>query len=116
MDKEKEDFCIAMGKRVKEARRAAGLKGEEAAEQAGITAQFLSEVERGRKGITSYYLAPLARTLRVTSDFLLFGRRDMDGRVQMTAEHLASIPPAQREMAIDTLEFALDMIRYNIPE
>ena len=59
MDKEKELFNTALGKRVKEARRAAGLKGEEAAEMAGITAQFLSEVERGKKGITSYNLAPL---------------------------------------------------------
>lgn len=38
MDKEKELFNTALGKRVKEARRAAGLKGEEAAEMAGITA------------------------------------------------------------------------------
>lgn len=116
MDKERKAFNVALGKRVKEARRAAGLKGEEIAEMAGFTSQFLSEVERGNKGITCYHLAPLARALRVTTDFLLYGRRDMDGQVQLMAEHLVALPPAQRDMAIDMLEFALAIIRHNIPE
>ena len=116
MDKEKELFNTALGKRVKEARRAAGLKGKEAAEMAGITAQFLSEVERGKKGITSYNLAPLARALRVTSDFLLFGWRDVDERVPLIAEHLTALPPAQCDMAIEVLEYALAIIRKNLPD
>ena len=109
-------FKRAFGKRLKEARRARDLRGEETAELAGITPQFLSEVERGRKGMSSFNAAAMAKALGVTTDYLVYGRKDMDERTALAAEHLAALPPAQRDMAIDILEYTLAMIKQNIPE
>lgn len=112
---QKEAFNRSFGERVRLARRSAGLKAEECAEWAGITPQFLSEVERGKKGMSSYNLCKLARCLRVTSDYLLYGRSDTSESWELAAEHMASMPPALRSMAADVLEFTVSMVQRNVP-
>ncbi len=109
-------FDKALGERVREARQARKFTGEDTAEMAGITTQFLSNVERGKKGISAYKLADLARALGVTADYLIWGREDVDAGVLMAAEYLASIPPAQRDMAVEMMELALKLIREGIPK
>ena len=80
----------------------AGTAGrEDVAEQAGITPQFLSSVERGKKGMTGMNIANLARALNVTADYLLYGRTDADAAWVGIAEHLASLTPAMRDMAAE---------------
>lgn len=113
--KEREEFNLELGRRIKLARREAGLKAEELSEMAGITPQFLSEVERGKKGIGSYNLAALARGLGVSADYLLYGRRGVEEEREEFASRLAAVPPAQMEMARDVLEYALRLIGRNIP-
>lgn len=115
-ERHREAFNLAFGQRVRDARRARGFKAEMTAEMAGITAQFLSDVERGKKGLSSYNLAPLARALGVSSDYLLYGRRDADERITLVSEYLISLPPAQRDMAIELLEQALNIIKSGIPK
>ena len=73
---EKERFNQEFGRRCRLAR--GNRRMEDVAEQAGITPQFLSSVERGKKGMTGMNIANLARALNVTSDYLLYGRTDAD--------------------------------------
>lgn len=112
----KEQFNQEFGQRIKLARRNIGMKAEKLADLAGITPQFLSEVERGKKGIGNYNLAILAQSLDVTADYLLFGRTDLNDAKEQLAEHLAALPPAQMEMAADVLEYTLKMVKENIPK
>lgn len=39
----------------------------------GITAQFLYEIETGKKGLSAFTLGKIASVLEVSSDYILFG-------------------------------------------
>lgn len=112
---EKEQFNLEFGQRVKLARKAAKLRAEQTAELAGISPQFLSDVERGKKGVSNYNLLRLARALRVSADYLLLGRVGADEDWELTAERISSLPPAIRDMSIEVLNTALSMIQDNLP-
>jgi transcriptional regulator with XRE-family HTH domain len=112
---EKDEFNRDFGGRVKLARKTADKTAERIAEDAGLTPQFLSDVERGRKGVSNYNLARLSQALGVSADYLLFGRTGMDETRDMMAERLAALPPAVREMAEEVIRHALDIIQGNIP-
>ncbi len=113
---EKEDFNRAFGRRVKEARRNINMRAEAAAEAAGISPQFLSDVERGKKGMGNYNVARLALALGVTTDYLIFGREDADKDWELMAEHMASLTPATRDMSVHILNTILGILKANIPE
>ncbi len=112
---EKDVFNQEFGGRVRLARKTADKTAERVAEEAGVTPQFLSDVERGKKGVGNYNLARLSQALGVSADYLLFGRAGMDETRDMTVERLAALPPAIREMAEEIIYHALDIIRGNIP-
>lgn len=111
---EKERFNQEFGRRCRLAR--GNRRMEDVAEQAGITPQFLSSVERGKKGMTGMNIANLARALNVTADYLLYGRTDADAAWVRIAEHLASLTPAMRDMAGEMLETMLAMLEAGRPE
>jgi DNA-binding XRE family transcriptional regulator len=54
---------VAMGRRLRDARRAQGRTLSETARRAGISTQYLSEVERGRKDPSSEIIAAIAGAL-----------------------------------------------------
>lgn len=112
----KEAFNKAFGKRLRETRKRAGKRAEAVAEAAGISPQFLSDVERGKKGVSNYNLANLALALHVTTDYLLFGRKGADAAWEQVAERLTGATPATLEMAGDILLLALDLVQENVPE
>ena len=111
---EKERFNQEFGRRCRLAR--GNRRMEDVAEQAGITPQFLSSVERGKKGMTGMNIANLARALNVTSNYLLYGRTDADAAWVGIAEHLASLTPAMRDMAAEMLDVMLTMLEAGRPE
>lgn len=113
---EKDEFNREFGKRVKLARKAAKLRAEQTAEATGISTQFLSDVERGKKGMGGYNVARLAKALRVSADYLLFGRTGTDEAWEQAAERMAALPPAIRDMAIDVLKTTLSIVQENVPE
>lgn len=111
----KEAFNRDFGQRVKAARRGASLRAEDVAEAAGISPQFLSDVERGKKGMGGYNVARLAIALHVSTDYLLYGRKNADAAWELAAERLSALTPAIREMATEVLGTTLDMLQENIP-
>ncbi|WP_129338084.1 helix-turn-helix domain-containing protein [Cellulomonas endophytica] len=56
----------AIGQRLRDARRDAGLRLVDVAARAGVSPQYLSEVERGRKEASSDVLAALTGALGLT--------------------------------------------------
>ncbi|MCD7746605.1 MAG: helix-turn-helix domain-containing protein [Lachnospiraceae bacterium] len=63
----------AIGKRIREARKAQKLTQEEAAERCDITSSFYGNIERGDKKMSLETLAKISRGLSVSADVLLFG-------------------------------------------
>lgn len=58
-----QDIRAVIGRNIRRLRRAAGLSQEQLAEQAGITQQHLSGLERGGQNPTVLTLAQLAQAL-----------------------------------------------------
>ena len=64
---------IEIGNRIKELRVKANLSLHELADEAGFSAGYLSEVERGKSAISGEKLAALARIFGISTDYLLTG-------------------------------------------
>ena len=61
---------IALGKRVKDARRKAHFTQEVLAEKADIAVSYLGEIERGEKTPSLDVLTDIANSLEVSCDYL----------------------------------------------
>jgi len=74
------DDPAAVGRRVYEAREAAGLSQRELAFP-GCSAAYISRIERGERVPSLQVMRELARRTGVTEDQLAFGREKLDGSV-----------------------------------
>ena len=63
-----------LGSRVRQLRMERGYTREQLAEFAEISVGFLSDIERSRKGVGADILGRLATALRVSVDYLLYGK------------------------------------------
>ena len=92
--REKKSINVEVGRRVRQAREAAGLTQERFAELIGISPQNVSCVERGLAGVSLTVLRRMCEILRVSSDFLLMG--DGAGNdAEAIARRLGQLPPEQ---------------------
>lgn len=66
----------AIGARIRKRRELLGLSREELAEQLGVTAKFIDDIEYGEKGVSMKNLYRLKQILGVGADFLLEGAED----------------------------------------
>ena len=71
---EKKIENIMVGKRVRQAREAAGYTQERLAEILDISSQFISGIERGTVGLSVPVLVDLCDVLQVSCDFILLGQ------------------------------------------
>ncbi|MBQ7477812.1 MAG: helix-turn-helix transcriptional regulator [Selenomonadaceae bacterium] len=97
MDKSRE-LNAGIGKRIRDIREAQGKTREQVAEQADISAQFLFEIETGKKGMTARTIINLSKTLNISADYLLFGSSS-----SMISSVLEGLPPDQRQLAEEFL-------------
>lgn len=72
--KEKKPLNIQIGGRIKMAREAAGFTQEWFAEKIDVSVQYISDLERGVTGTSIPTLIKICEALRISSDFLLFGK------------------------------------------
>lgn len=70
---QRQQLNYEIGKRCKEARLAANLTQEKLSELLDVNSQFISDVERGRVGVSLLTLRELSETLGVTTDYLIKG-------------------------------------------
>lgn len=64
------------GDRIREIREAKHLTQDQLAEKTGISKGFLSDVENGKRNISSEYLLRIANALNASLDYLLRGASD----------------------------------------
>jgi len=72
-----EDTIIVkdVGKRILECRKRLGLTQEQAAELAGVSHQFFSVSEIGKKNMRAENIVKVANAFGVSTDYLLTGKR-----------------------------------------
>lgn len=70
---------------------------EALAEAAETSYQFLSQVEKGEQVMTAVKFARLAKALRVSSDYLLFGS-DQSASTALAVEFLSALSPIERDL------------------
>lgn len=62
-----------VGKRILEARKNNRLTREKLAEMSGISVQFLSDIENGRKSMTITTLRSICNSLNLSADYIING-------------------------------------------
>ena len=66
---------ILLGERIQEIRKIRGMKQYVLAEKAGLSSQYISQVETCRKQLSLPALLKISEALNVTADRLLFGNQ-----------------------------------------
>lgn len=69
-------FLVEMGIRIARRRKELRLTQEQLAEKMGVSLQTVSCIELGKKAVRPENLANLCSYLDVTSDYILYGRRN----------------------------------------
>ncbi len=71
-----DNVLAEMGKRIFARRKELKMTQESLAEKVGLSFQSVSCIELGKKGVRPENLIKICNTLDVSSDYLLFGKRD----------------------------------------
>ncbi len=66
-----------MGERVKELRKVLGLSGEKFGEKIGVTRSAISDIERGRNGLSDSNILAICREFNVNEEWLRTGSGEM---------------------------------------
>jgi transcriptional regulator with XRE-family HTH domain len=69
----------SVGDRIREIRETKKLTQDQLGEKAGISKGFLSEIENGKRNVSSEYLLRIANALCASVDYLLRGTTDAVG-------------------------------------
>lgn len=106
--REKKAINVEVGRRVREAREAAGLTQERFAELLGISPQNVSCVERGLAGVSLTVLRRMCEILHVSSDSLLMGE-SADNKAEAIAHRLEKLPPEQFRVVQEVINGVLEL-------
>lgn len=96
------------GKRIFEYRTIRGYSREEMANKANISSKFLYEIENGKKGFSAEVLYKLAVALKVSSDYILYGKEN-DVAENRAAEVLSNFNEKQMEHINELLELTYQL-------
>lgn len=73
----RKDMNQIIGNRVRQIRDTHQYTREQVAEWADISPQFLSDIELGKKSMTSTTIVKLAKALQISTDYLLLGKSNL---------------------------------------
>ena len=104
------DLCLQqIGERIIERKRKMGLTQEKLAEICGVTTQFVSYAESGKRAMRPENLSKLAEGLEVSTDYLLTGSI-IDKDQLYLSKKLSSLTPNQFRLIEDIID---DFIEFN---
>lgn len=84
-----------MGERVKELRKALGLSGEKFGEKIGVTRSAISDIERGRNGLSDSNILAICREFNVNEEWLRTGMGEMFKDMSLDEEIISFIGDIQ---------------------
>ncbi|MDD3138032.1 MAG: helix-turn-helix transcriptional regulator [Lachnospiraceae bacterium] len=102
-----EENMKAIGRRIKEARRAAQISSLVLADFIGICKDQMSRIENGKVPIKTEYLFILPQCLNVTADYLLYGNNDLKEHKEIT-DTLDKLTHEQLQRANKIIKAAFD--------
>lgn len=98
-------FLTDMGIRIAQRRKELHMTQEHLAEKMGVSLQTISCIELGKKAIRPENLANLCTHLEITSDYILFGKRNTQ-QMNDTVAKLSALP----SNAYKTIEELIDLL------
>ena len=87
-----------VGKRIRTQREAMGYTREQFAELLDVTPKFCSDIELGVKGMSVPTLCKISKTLRLSTDYILYGTTTVE-ESNAIALMLQSATPTERHYA-----------------
>ena len=97
-----------IGTRIRIAREAAGLTQERLAELVDVKTQHISDIERGKKGTTVQSLKRICNELHITSDYLIFGKKEDEQ--PLLVERVKSLNELEQSVAERAMNLALETL------
>ena len=96
----------AIGMRVRSQREFLGLTREQLAELIDVTPKFCSDIELGVKGMSLNTLDLLSKTLKLSTDYILYGFPDDDDSdsAKMIFEMLLSCHSSKKKYAVEAMK------------
>lgn len=103
----------ALGKRVKRLRKEQGIKQTELADSLGISYQYMSMIETGKRQLSLSLLVDLANRLGATTDELLYGSLDSLNKKydQDMQDILEDCTPEERDFILAMTKAAKSTLR-----
>lgn len=100
----------AIGKRIRQQREYLGYTREQFAEQIDVTPKFCSDIETGAKGMSVPTLCRISKSLRLSTDYILWGREDGEepSSVMMVLENCSPRERTYAEQLLKTFVEAMN--------
>ena len=115
-EQEKKRLQREVGLRVWQCRTGAGMTKEQLADRLGISTQYVSDIEQGRKCMSMSIFVELSRIFHVGMDFLAHGEQPQDPCVDRLNRFLLELSPLDRELAAHMLGLAFRAVTELQPE
>ena len=96
-----------MGLRIAQRRKELHLTQEQLAEKIGVSLQTISNIELGKKAVRPENLANLCINLGITSDYILYGKRN-EQQIHDTVSKLSSLSPEAYRTVQDLINLLSD--------
>ena len=103
------NLCLQeVGQRITERRKKLGLTQETLAEKGGMTPQFISYAEAGKRAMRPENLLKISLTLGVSADYLLTGEI-VDKDLLLLSEKLKKLSPSQLRIVENIVDECLNL-------
>lgn len=102
----KKEINFEIGMRIKAAREKIGYTQEKFAEKIDRSVQYISDLERGKVGLSIQTLINICDTLYVSTDFILLGKED----TPQNRSEVLDIPTALTDEQIEILRDGMRII------
>ena len=104
------DFNEEIGFRIRTLREQQGYSRERLSEMSKIGVKFLYEIEVGKKGMSAYTLINIAKSLNVTTDYLLKGGK-ADKSLSYIDSMLATIPEEKLPLVENIIKDICNLVK-----
>ncbi len=105
-----ENIMLQIGKRLRKQREKMNMVREEFAEKAGISPQFLAEIENGKKGMSVATLYKISKNFNISADYLLFGHLSSETLTNASKETTYLLSEPYRSYTEDIIEIVNNII------
>ncbi len=105
-----ENIMLQIGKRLRKQREKANMTREKFAEKAGISPQFLAEIENGKKGMSVATLYKVCKNFNISADYLLFGHLSSEALSDNAKETIHLLEEPYRSYTEDIIEIVNNII------